>query len=212
MAAAVVPLPAIGRPVETPATRPTPAEMLAQAEALVGSPAGTVRSEQDRTVSPPTDGMPTDPALAAQRELVAALGKAITDDVAGESKDSSGDWLTRREAQAQRMAERVRARKLAAEEAEAARQLEQQRKAHRKREQVRRRAEKKLREAETATPTTELLGAVIEGPATNSQSVLVLNKEQRLWGGNNGKGQVKSLLTRKLEAAKARQQATAARM
>jgi hypothetical protein len=211
MADAVVALPAIGRPSAPGAEMLTPSEMLAQAEALVASPAGTVQSAQGRTDSPPTDGMPTDPSLAAQRELVASLGKAVTDAVAGGSKEASADWLTRREVQAQRMAERVKARKLAAEEAEAAQKQTQKLKAQKKREQVRRRAEKNLREAEAATPAAALLSAVIGGPA-RGPGTTAHKKEQRLWGGNNGKGQVKGLLTRKLEAAKARQQATAVRM
>ena len=53
---------------------------------------------------------------------------------------------------------------------------------------------------------------MIDGQSEGAPGVTVVKKEQRLWGGNNGKGQVKGLLTRKLEAAKARQQATAARM
>ena len=169
----MVALPAIGRPTAA-AEALTPAEMLAQAEALVGSPAGTGQNEQGRTESPPTDGMPTDPTLAAQRELVASLGKAVGNVVAGEGKESSVDWLTRREVQAQRMAERVKARKLAAEEAEAAQQMCEN-------EGTKKGAGPSTRGEETAggraaAPTTALLGAVIDGPSQELPGVTVLRR------------------------------------
>jgi hypothetical protein len=209
MAAAVVALPAIG-------TRPTPAEMLAKAEQLVmGSPADlrAAVAAAERTDSPPTDGPPSDPLLA-QKELVASLGKAVSAAAAAtaDAGAAGGDWLARREAKAQKMSERVKARKLAAEQAQAEAKAAEVAAKRKKREQVRRRAEKNLRKAEEATPTTALLGAVIEGQASGPPGVAVLKKEQRLWGGNNGKGQTREVLTRKLEAAKARQQAMAVRM
>ena len=217
--AAVVPLPSIGR---------TPANMLTEAEKMMASPSAALSASQERTDSPPTDDRPASPiaggnehgeALAAQQALVASLGAAVQAADAG----PCGDWLSRREAQSKKMADRVKARKLAAAETEArAREAEKALK-HKKREHVRRRAEKNLRQAEEAAPTAAVLGAMItnETAGAGTEKLHPLrrlaaaqqggNKEQRRFGGNQGSGNARAVLTRKLEAAKARQQATAAR-
>ena len=59
--------------------------------------------------------------------------------------------------------------------------------------------------------TAVLLGAVTSGEAEAPPGAAALAKQQRLWGGRNGEGNKKEVLTRKLEAAKARQQLAATR-
>eukprot|EP01052_Picozoa_sp_SAG31_P034743 SAG31_NODE_4100_length_3583_cov_6.440011_3_plen_636_part_00 len=122
----------------------------------------------------------------------------------GTAKTGPG-FLERRQEHEERMAQRVAARKRAAEEAENAAKAKAVEEARRAKEKVRRRAEKMARKAEQAQVARQV---VSDAAATAASKQL-----RPIFGGNNGNAAAdRATLIRKAEAERARQELTAARL